>query len=215
MHRVIYNKIRKILPFFLKKKTTGWLKSCQTAPASALSSLENVLFLFSFSSWAHSLFGLFLFLEKQFPSFPSLSILIVSEFVSRKSMDIFLWMNTCLPARRLASNPSLVTSFLCLILVSDSTSSGTAISTCPEKSRFQWNVSLSSHVYPLQVFSLESWCQSALLQTSGMLMVFFMTSPSLWFIFWSLSSLSITKGWSSKKSYNLCKSCISRALGNL
>lgn len=35
-------------------------------------------------------------------------------------MDIFILINMCLPAWSLASNTLLVTSFLCLVLLSDS-----------------------------------------------------------------------------------------------
>lgn len=151
MHRVIHNKIRKIL--FLKKKGS-W---------KVVSQLQRHLHLPSkmVSFCSHSPPGHTHCLGSSFSlksSFPSLSLFLVSKFASRKSQAIFRCTNPRLSAWRLASDPSLVTSFFCLILVSDSASSGTAVATCPETSRCQWNVSLASHVYPHQVFSLQSWC---------------------------------------------------------
>lgn len=127
------------------------------------------------------------------------SILIVSKFASRKSMDSFLSINMCLPAWSLASNTLLVTSFLCLILLSLLSDSTHLLPLYPHVLKFQGfgEMWVLPHVFTPTRFSVQNlYANLHCFKISGMLMAFLMTSALCCFIFWSLNSSSITRSWS-------------------
>lgn len=128
-----------------------------TEKFSANSSISSIFLFCNHPLECTHFFSSFFSSKSSFIDFvTSLCILIVSKFASRKSMDIFLFINVCLPAWSPASNTcwphnfyaSFSLIFLHLLQLQSHIQKGIP--------RFQLNVSPAPRVYFHQVFSLES-----------------------------------------------------------